>query len=338
MPAEWEPHKATWIAWPHNKKDWPEKFGPIPWVFAEIAYHISRFEQVNIICNTPADMKTAREACKAYGANLKNCRFLVKETDRVWLRDSGPTAIIENGKVIWVCWDFNAWAKYKNFQRDRQIGRFIAEKSGLSFEVARRPDNQKPLVLEGGSIESNGAGTILVTKQCFSSLGDQVRNPLFKSYDYANAFRNYLGAEDIIWLEALSGDETSHVDNVARFVAKDRIALAYKFDPIGDHDRSCHNRQDLTDKGFDVLFLPCPQERKFWNTPVPASYANFYIGNGFVLVPTFNDPADGVAIQILKTAFPDREVIGIHCLDLVWGFGTIHCATQQEPQSHQVDC
>ncbi len=342
MPAEWEGHAATWIGWPHHRPDWPGKFEPIPWVYAEIVRVLSGHEHVEVLCDDDAVMDEAREQLVAHGVNLARVGLHKVGTDRVWLRDSAPTAVMApSGAVHWVSWRFNGWAKYDNFARDEMIGMEVAELSGLAREEALRPDGGGRLVLEGGGIETNGAGAMLVTEEWLLS-EVQVRNPGLSRADYERAFAHYLGATRTIWLgEGCIGDDThGHVDDIARFTDERTIVLAVEEDPSDEnHERSMDNvhRLELAAKtwpgGLRVVHLPFPRPVTMQGERLPASYANFYIANGVVLVPTFNDSNDRSALNAIAELFPMREVVGIHAVDLVWGLGTLHCLTQQQPAS-----
>lgn len=339
-PAEWEPHTATWIGWPHHRPDWPDKFEPIPWVYAEIVRALHRHERVEILCHTEQVREDAIAACLAHGVDLTRCRFHLVPSDRVWLRDSGPTGVLRaGGGVELIAWKFNAWAKYENFAMDAMIPRAIAEATGLPLTQAMRPDGGGPLVLEGGGIETDGAGTMLVTEEWLLS-DVQVRNPGMTREDYERAFARYLGVSRTIWLgEGCVGDDThGHIDDVARFTDAHTVVLAYEEDPADEnHLRSADNLRRLEHAarrfpgGLRVVTLPFPRPVVMKGERLPASYANFYIANGVVIVPTFNDRKDRIALNILTELFPDREVVGIHAVDLVWGLGTLHCLTQQQP-------
>ena len=340
MPAEWEPHRATWIAWPHHEPDWPGKIGPIPWVYAEIARVLHRHEPVEILCHSMDVCEGARIMLDAHDVDPARCRLHVVENDRVWLRDSGPTGVHDAaGNVELVNWRFNAWAKYENYARDAQVGAAVAAIAGLPRHVPLRPDTGEPVVLEGGAIEVNGAGAILVTEECLLS-DVQVRNPGLSREGYEQVFRDWLGASRTIWLgEGCVGDDThGHVDDIARFVDRDTIVLAYEEDPADDenHRRSVDNWERLQHAGgatgaLRVVKLPFPRPVLMDGERLPASYANYYVANGVAVVPTFNDPKDRHALNVLAELMPDREVVGIHAVDLVWGLGTLHCLSQQEP-------
>jgi len=339
MPAEWAPHRATWIAWPHHEPDWPGKLGPIPWVYAEIARVLAEHEQVEILCHDAEVMASAQSALAAHGTRADRIRLHLVPTDRVWLRDSAPTATLDDeGRLVLVNWAFNGWAKYDNWVRDARVGEAIAGVTGLPRVEPKGPSGER-IVLEGGGIEVNGEGTMLVTEEWL--LGDvQVRNPGMTRADYERVFEEWLGITRTIWLgEGCVGDDThGHVDDVARFVSPDTIVLAVERDPADEnHVRSLDNLTRLEQAARDaqrplrIVTLPFPRPVVMNGERLPASYANFYIANGVVIVPTFNDANDRVALNTLASSMPDRQVVGIHAVDLVWGLGTLHCLTQQEP-------
>jgi agmatine deiminase len=341
MPAEWERHRATWIAWPHHEPDWPGKLGPIPWVYAEIARVIADHESLEILCHSEDVQASAREALQSHDVRADRVRLHIVGTDRVWLRDSAPTVVVDrSGMPVLLNWAFNGWAKYDNFQRDLEVGAAIAAITGLPRLEPRRPGDGARVVLEGGGIEVNGDGLILVTEEWLLS-GVQVRNPGMTRDDYESLFREWLGARHTIWLgEGCVGDDThGHVDDIARFVGRDTIVLAVEDDPADEnHERSMDNLRRLEAISgtagvgpLQIVKLPFPRPVIMRGERLPASYANFYIANGLVLVPTFNDPRDRVALNILADLLPSHRIVGIHAVDLVWGLGTLHCLTQQEP-------
>jgi agmatine deiminase len=341
MPAEWEKHEATWIAWPHHEPDWPGKLDPIPWVYAEIVRVLHRHERVEILCHDERVRESARETLAAHHVDPSAFRLHVVPNDRVWVRDSGPTGTIgADGRVTLVNWRFNAWAKYPNYARDAEVGRAVARITKHPLVEPVRPDTGERVVLEGGAIETNGQGLFLVTEECLLS-DVQVRNPGLSREGYEQVFRDWLGVRQTIWLgEGCVGDDThGHVDDIARFTDPQTIVLAYEADPADDenHRRSEDNLRRLqlaggNAHGFRVVTIPYPRPVMMQGERLPASYANFYIANGVVIVPTFNDRNDRVALNTLAELMPDREVVGVHAVDLVWGFGTLHCLTQQQPR------
>lgn len=337
MPAEWEPHTATWIAWPHHEPDWPGKLAPIPWVYAEIVRALHTRERVEILCHNEDVREDARAKLEAHDCNPAGYRLHVVPNDRVWLRDSAPTGVHDaGGNVVLANWQFNAWAKYDNYALDAQVGHAVESITGLARFEPQRPDGGGRVVLEGGAIETNGAGLFLVTEECLLS-PIQERNPGLTREGYETVFRETLGVRETIWLgEGCVGDDThGHVDDIARFIDDGTVILAYENDPADEnHLRSSDNlrRLSLAAKGeLRVVTLPYPRPVIMDGQRLPASYANFYIGNGVVLVPTFNDVNDRVALNTLAECFPDRAIVGIHSVDLVWGLGTLHCLSQQEP-------
>jgi agmatine deiminase len=338
MPAEWEKHDATWIAWPHHEPDWPGKLAPIPWVYAEIVRALADYDRVEILCHDATVADNARAMLAAHGVKENRYRLHTVTNDRVWLRDSAPTGVLRaDGRVELMNWGFNGWAKYDNFKRDAGIGAEIERITGLSRIVPVRPDTGERLILEGGGIEVNGAGRMLVTEEWLLT-PVQVRNPGMLAGDYEKAFDEYLGVTDTIWLgEGAAGDDThGHVDDIARFSSRDTVILAYEQDPSDEnHVRSVDNLRRLQlaakKRPLRITTIPFPRPVTMNGERLPASYANFYIANGVVLVPTFNDPADRVALNGIAEAFPRYTVIGIHAVDLVWGLGTLHCLTQQQP-------
>ena len=346
MPAEWENHEGTLIAWPHNRHDWPGKFAPIRWVYADIVRRLSQKETVFILCNNEGAAKSAASACAKAGADIANVRTMVIPTDRVWTRDSGPIIVTRthNGQrqTAYTDWQFNAWAKYPNFAMDDQVPERFNDALGHHARKGWKPVTPagQRIVLEGGSIDVNGAGVMITTEECLLDKETQVRNPALNRADLENAFSRYLGISDVIWLEkGIVGDDThGHVDDITRFVNADTIVTVTENNP-DDENRAIleANLERLkafrtkSGKSFNVVTLPMPEPLFFDQVRLPASYANFYIANGQVLVPTFNDPNDRIALGILADLFPKRKVTGIHALDLVWGFGTLHCMTQQIP-------
>jgi agmatine deiminase len=339
MPAEWEPHRATWVAWPHEEEDWHDKFETIKWVYAEIVRVLARSEFVEIICEDEEARRQAVFCLDMHKVSRESYRMHGMETDRSWLRDSAPTGVIEGEAKKWVQWKFNAWAKYDNFKKDAFVPELVSRVSERPLIEALRSDNGMPFVLEGGAIETDGEGTLIVTEECLLS-DVQCRNPGLTREGYEVAFKEYLGISRTIWLIAgCEGDDThGHIDDVARFYAPGKVLLAFPEDPADPfHAVSMENEKILkasrTAEGasIEVTRLPMPRVMYFGDERLPASYANFYIANGSVLVPTFNDVNDLVALSIIKKAFPTREVIGIAATDLVLGFGTIHCLSQQEP-------
>ncbi|MGH9715151.1 MAG: agmatine deiminase family protein [Candidatus Acidiferrales bacterium] len=395
MPAEWEPHEATWLGWPHERTDWPGKFAPIPWAFAEIVRHLARVERVLLIVEDAAAESEAKKILRKSGADLQAITFLRIPTDRGWMRDSGPIAVltggrnqtggelvpepviprnaatknpsssgereerfiapptvsrnnaaIESGDDLPYCtgarlllnFVFNGWAKYDDYKKDARVveraNRLLKQRVELPEHKGRRA------VLEGGSIDVNGRGSLLTTEECLLSTV-QERNPGFAREDYEEMFRRYLGVTNVLWLRnGIAGDDThGHVDDLTRFVDPTTVVTVVEDDPAEQNYQALQENlallrgmHDQDGRELRVGTLPMPRPVWFDGQRLPASYANFYIANKIVLVPTFNDPADRVALDTLAALFPTREIVPIYCRDLVLGLGTIHCMTQQLPR------
>ncbi len=349
MPAEWEPHEATWLAWPHNPEDWPGKYQAIPWVYAEIVRLLAAHEHVHILVDDAKAERRAAGILSRAGAALDRVSFHVWPTDRVWTRDSGPIFVRNaTGQVAITNWKFNAWAKYDDWHLDDEVPGRVTALFGLPEwkPVAPLEDGSScRLVLEGGSIDTNGEGVLLTTEECLLSEVQQ-RNPGISREQLERAFYDYLGIDQVIWLDrGVAGDDThGHVDDITRFVGASTIMSAVEKNvDDANHAALAENlarlkaARTLDGKQFTIVELPLPRPVLFRGQRLPASYANFYLANGLVLVPTFHDPNDRVALGILADVFPDREVIGIHSVDLVWGLGTLHCMTQQQPRRSDED-
>jgi agmatine deiminase len=338
MPAEWDSHEATWLAWPHEVSDWPGKFGPIPWAYAEIVRHLANSERVYLLVQNRAAESRVRAILKSSGVHLENVDFFRVATNRGWMRDSGPICVkSSSGEVAFTHWLFNGWAKYSNHKKDAVIVTQVNKK--LKRRVWQPMHNGRRVVLEGGSIEVNGRGTLLTTEGCLLGRA-QVRNPGFTRDDYAHVFRAYLGATHVLWLRnGIAGDDThGHVDDLARFINPTTIVAVFEENPsdinhapLQENLSRLKSMKDMDGRSFRIETLPMPTPVYFDGQRLPASYANFYIANKIVLVPTFNDPKDRVALNTLTALFPGRQVIGIACRDLVLGLGTLHCMTQQQP-------
>jgi agmatine deiminase len=356
MPAEWEPHASTWLAWPHYRGDWPGKFEPIPWVYAEIIRRLGQHEPINLIVRDTAAEKQARKLLAKANALNDNIAFHRWRTDRVWTRDSGCTFVVGatqslssrakksrdlvfDPNPVAIKWRFNGWAKYPNYQHDEKIGSHMA-KATRAQEI--RPVHGKSrVVLEGGSIDVNGRGTLLATEECLLSKTQQ-RNPAMSRTNYEKLFSDYLGIEKVIWLgSGITGDDThGHVDDITRFVSPDTVVTAVEsdpadpnYEPLQENIRRLRAATDQDGKPLAIIELPMPGPVLFEGRRLPASYANFYIANGIVLVPVFNDPNDRIALDLLADLFPGREIVGIYSGDLIWGFGAMHCMTQQQPEA-----
>jgi agmatine deiminase len=343
MPAEWEPHQATWLAWPHNPEDWPGKFSAIPWLYAEIVRLLARREQVHLVVEDATTQSRVTGMLKRAHANLENVIFHPWPTDRGWTRDSGPIFVRNAaGEIAITNWQFNAWAKYDDWHLDDQLPGRVAETLGLP-EWKPFLENQDGMnsrvVLEGGSIDVNGAGLMLTTEECLLSEVQQ-RNPGLGREQLEQVFSDYLGIDRVLWLgRGIAGDDThGHIDDIARFAGPETIIAAIEPDtsdpnhePLAENLARLKAARTPDGKQLTIVELPMPRPVIFRKQRVPASYANFYLANGLVLVPTFHDPNDRVALNLLAEVFPDREVIGVHSVDLIWGLGALHCMTQQQP-------
>ena len=344
LPAEWERHEATWLGWPHNLTDWPGKFAPIPWVYGEIVRKIAPGEVVRILVNSKAHEAQARRVLARVGVDSSRVEFFRFPTNRGWTRDFGPLFVRRarpHPEVAVLRFHFNAWAKYPDWKLDDTIPARAARALGCRLlPVAPSHGPADGVVLEGGSFDVNGCGTVLTTEECLLDPSTQVRNPGWTRQDYEALFRECLGARNVVWLgRGIAGDDThGHVDDLCRFVGPRTVVLCQEENPReANYQALQENRERLQDikledgSGIEVVPLPMPAPLFFNGQRVPASYANFYFANAAVLVPTFNDPNDRVALEILADLVRDRPVVGIHAVDLVWGLGTLHCLSQQQP-------
>lgn len=342
MPAEWEPHEATWLAWPHNPTDWPDKLDTIRWVYGEMVRRIAAGETVRMLVNSKKDGALARTYLDRAGADLKRVEFIVHPTNRGWTRDTGPLFVRQRTsrkrETAIVHFHFNGWAKYTDWKKDRRVPETAAKLLNKQLFDAR--SNGREFVLEGGGIEVNGHGTLVTTEECYLDSEVQVRNPGLSRNEFETNLRENLGVTNIFWLgRGVEGDDThGHVDDLCRFVNSTTVVLIKEDNPKDANYRPlAENWERIQDFRLEngskpeVVALPMPGSLLFDGGRLPASYANFYICNAVVIVPTFNDPNDRKALGTLAELFTDRLVIGIHAVDLVLGFGTLHCLTQQQP-------
>jgi agmatine deiminase len=337
MPAEWEPHEGTWLAWPHEKSDWPGKFPAIAWVYCEIVRRLARVERVHILVNDESAERRAHKMLAQSHADLEAVEFLRIPTDRSWTRDFCPIFVRdEAGRPVITNWRFNGWAKYGNWKTDDAVSSQIARSLGI--REIRPKIGRRRVVLEGGSIDVNGRGSMLTTEECLLS-DVQARNPGLSRHDLQSVFRDYLGVTNTLWLKnGIAGDDThGHIDDLARFVGPSTVVIALErdrsdanYEPTQENYRLLKTMKDQDGQRLNVVPLPMPEPVYFAGQRLPASYANFYIANGLVLVPTFNDPNDRTALNVLARLLPDRQVVGIGSADLVLGLGTLHCMTQQQ--------
>lgn len=356
MPAEWEPHESTWLAWPHFRGDWPGKFEPIPWVYAEIVRNLARHERVELIVNGASWEKRARAVLEKAGGLSEtladNVSFHHWRTDRAWTRDSGcifltPAAAHADSGLLALHFQFNAWAKYPNYEHDEKVGERMAKAAKTRLvhpfvvdSLVVHPGNEKHrVVLEGGSIDVNGCGTLVTTEECLLSTTQQRNAPMDRAA-YEQLFADYFGVQSVIWLGGgIAGDDThGHVDDLTRFVAPNTVVTMIEPNERNDNYADLHanlgrlkNARTPDGKKLEIVEIPMPRPVVFEGRQLPASYANFYIANGAVLAPVFNDPNDRIALNTLAEVFPAREIVPIYCGDLIWGFGALHCMTQQQP-------
>ena len=356
MPAEWEPHAATWLGWPHNATDWPGKFEVIPWVYGEMVRKISAGENIRLIIRHKPDEQCARHVFKSVGVDLRKIKFVTHPTNRGWTRDTGPVFVKQKVRssgfsrpgnrlkaelqteTAIVHFHFNGWAKYDNWRKDTKVPEIAAKLLGKKLFHAEC--GGRPFVIEGGGIELNGRGTLISTEECYLHPKIQVRNPGLGKKEIEATLKNCLGVKNIFWLaKGPKGDDThGHIDDICRFVNAKTLVLVRERNPRDENHRPlAENWERIKDLRLEdgrkpeVVALPMPNPLYFNGVRLPASYANFYICNAAVIVPTFNDPNDRVALGILGELFRDRPVVGINAVDLVWGFGSLHCLTQQQP-------
>lgn len=342
MPAEWEKHEATWLGWPHNETDWPDKIDTIRWVYGEMVRKITPREMVRILVDNREMEKLARRYLKRAGADLANVQFVIHPTNRGWTRDSGPIFVRrrsgKKSETAIVHFHFNAWAKYDDWQKDRRVPETAAKL--LRKRLFNAEHKGKDFVIEGGGIEVNGHGTLLTTDECYLDPKVQVRNPGLGRSEIDETLKQYLGVTNMLWLVAGPvGDDThGHIDDICRFVNRNTVVLIKEtnrkdpnYRPLAENWERIQDLRLEDGSKPEVVPLPMPAPIYFDNYRLPASYANFYISNAAVIVPTFNDPNDRVALGTLGELFKDRPVVGIHAVDLVLGFGSLHCLTQQQP-------
>ncbi len=338
FPAEWEKQQGILLCFPHSGKDWPGKYEAIKWDFVEFVKKVSLFEQVFLIVADKKQEDSVIAMLEAAHVDREKVSFIAHKTNRSWMRDSGPIIVYNGPKREALNFNFNGWAKYKNFQLDRHVPARIAE--SLKVPLTQVKYKGKPVILEGGAIDVNGKGTLLTSEECLMDPTVQVRNPGFTKADYEAVFKEYLGVTNVIWLgDGIEGDDThGHIDDLARFVNENTIITVVESDPkshnyapLQDNLKRLENSKLENGEKPRIVKLPMPQKLEFENLNLPASYANFLILNKAVLVPTFNDPNDRHALNIIAECFPDREIIPINAIDLIWGFGTLHCLSQQIP-------
>jgi len=338
FPAEWEDQQGILLCFPHNGNDWPGKYEAIQWAFVEFIKKVAIYETVFLVVSDEKLKEKVTGMLERARVNLDNLSFIIQKTNRSWMRDSGPIVIKNGEKREALNFNFNGWAKYKNYQLDKHVPAKVAQ--FLDIPLTQVMYKGKPVIVEGGAIDSNGKGTLLTSEECLMHPNIQVRNPNFTKADYEAVFKEYLGITNVIWLgDGIEGDDThGHIDDLCRFINEDTIVTIIETNtednnylPLQDNLKRLQNAKLENGRSPIIVALPMPKRLDFEDLRLPASYANFLILNKCVLVPTFNDPNDRKALNILAECFPDREIIGISAIDLIWGFGTLHCLSQQIP-------
>ncbi len=339
FPAEWEKQQGILLCFPHNGNDWPGKYEAVKWAFVEFIKKVATFEEVFLMVADENQKEKVSVMLETAHVDLSKVSYIIQKTNRSWMRDSGPI-IVKNGEHREALnFNFNGWAKYKNIQLDKHVPTKVGE--FLNIPVTQVIYKGKPVIVEGGAIDTNGRGTLLTSEECLMHPDIQVRNPNFSKEDYEAVFKEYLGITNVIWLgDGVEGDDThGHIDDLCRFVNEDTIVTIVETDPqdhnykpLKDNLKRLQNAKLENGKSPVIVALPMPKRLDFEGLRLPASYANFLILNNSVLVPTFNDSNDRVALNIISECFPDREIIGISCTDFIWGFGTLHCLSQQIPE------
>lgn len=340
FPAEWEQQQGVLLCFPHNGNDWPGKYDAIQWALVEFIKKISAFEKVFLVVATPKLQSKVEDMLQRARVDLAQIHFIQHKTNRSWMRDSGPI-IVKNasGQNEALNFNFNGWAKYSNYKLDRTVPQKVA--NALNLSLTQVIYKGKPVVLEGGALETNGKGTLITSEECLLHPDIQVRNAGLTKADYEIIFEEYFGVSRTIWLgDGIQGDDThGHIDDLCRFVNENTIVTVVEdntddanYNVLQDNLHRLKNSKLQEGKSPNIVTLPMPKRLDFEDLRLPASYANFLIINSCVLVPTFNDPNDRKALTILANCFPNREIIGISAVDLIWGFGTLHCLSQQIPE------
>tara|TARA_R110002096_G_C14607160_1_gene723147 strand:+ start:1264 stop:2301 length:1038 start_codon:yes stop_codon:yes gene_type:complete len=339
FPAEWEKQQGILLCFPHNGNDWPGKYEAIQWAFVEFIKKIAHVETVFLVVANEKLKQKVLGMLEIAHVELKHVSFIIHKTNRSWMRDSGPIIVKNSSKRVALNFNFNGWAKYNNHKLDKGVPSKVAD--FLKMPLEQVTYNEKPVVVEGGAIEVNGKGSLITSEECLLHPTIQVRNTGFTKADYEAVFKQYLGITNVIWLgNGIEGDDThGHIDDLARFVNEDTIITVLEdnpkdnnYKPLQDNLKRLQSATLETGKKPNIVTLPMPKRIDFDGIRLPASYANFLILNKTVLVPTFNDSNDRIALNTIAKCFPDREIIGINATDFIWGFGTLHCLSQQIPK------
>lgn len=338
FPAEWENQEGILLCFPHNGNDWPGKYEAIQWAFVEFIKKVATYEKVFLVVADDKTKAKVHEMLERARVALDKVFYIIHKTNRSWMRDSGPIVVYNNGQREALNFNFNGWAKYKNYQLDRNVPAKVSE--FLNLPLTQVTYKGKPVIVEGGAIDVNGKGTLLTSEECLMHPTIQVRNQGFTKEDYEAVFKEYLGVTNVIWLaDGIEGDDThGHIDDLCRFINEDTIVTIIEtnpedsnYKPLQENLKRLQNAKLEDGTSPVIVTLPMPKRLDFEDLRLPASYANFLILNNCVLVPTFNDVNDRKALNILAECFPDREIIGFSAIDLIWGFGTMHCLSQQIP-------
>jgi agmatine deiminase len=339
LPAEFETHKAILLAFPYEGADWPGKYGAVQWALVEFIKKITLFESLILMVKSEQHREKVEKKLRQAHVNQNKIEFIYLKTNRCWMRDSGPIVVKQScGTSEALHFDFNGWAKYANYRKDRMVPPMVA--GYLNIPATRVLYNNRHVVLEGGAMDVNGNGTLITTEECLLDPEIQIRNPGFTREDYERIFQEYLGITHSIWLgKGIEGDDThGHIDDICRFVNPDTVVLCQETQKNDrNHQRMEDNLKRLKNarlengKSLNIAVIPLPSRLDFDGMRLPASYANFLILNKAVLVPVFNDVHDFRALRIIKELFPQREVLGIYAGDLVWGLGTLHCLSREIP-------
>jgi len=338
FPAEWEKQEGLLLCFPHNGNDWPGKYGAIQWAFIEFIKKVAIVETVFLVVANDKLKNKVHKMLEIAHVNISNISYILQRTNRSWMRDSGPIIIKNGNKREALNFNFNGWAKYNNYQLDKHVPLKVA--SHLKVPLTQVTYKGKPVILEGGAIDVNGKGTLLTSEECLLHPSIQVRNKNFTKEDYETIFKEYLGISNVIWVgDGIIGDDThGHIDDLCRFTNEDTIITVVEsnkesknYKALQDNLKRLQNAILENGKKPNIVELPMPTPLEFDGIFIPASYANFIILNKCVLVPTFNDVNDRIALNIIADCFPEREIIGISAIDLIWGFGTLHCLSQQIP-------
>lgn len=338
MPAEWEQQQGLLLCFPHNGNDWPGKYAAIQWAFVEFIKKVAQVEMVFLMVADEKLQAKVSDMLEMAHVNISNVSFILHKTNRSWMRDSGPIIVKNGNNREAINFNFNGWAKYQNFQLDKHVPLKVS--NYLNIPLTKATYDGKPVILEGGAIDVNGKGTLITSEECLMHPTIQVRNKYFTKADYEAVFKKYLGVTNVIWAgDGIVGDDThGHIDDLCRFVNENTIITVVESDKNSPNYKALQdNLQRLKSAVLEngeapnIVEMPMPEQIDFDQLILPASYANFVILNNCVLVPTFNDVNDRYALDIVARYFPDRKVIGINAIDLIWGFGTLHCLSQQIP-------